>query len=434
MRAYDVILKKRNGQRLTPEEIYFMVEGYVREEIADYQMAAFCMAVFFQGLDLEETADLTLAMVGSGDQMDLSAISGVKVDKHSTGGVGDKTTLVVLPLVASIGVPVAKMAGRGLGYTGGTIDKLESIPGFQSTLTVDEFIRSVKRAGAAVTAQTGNLVPGDKKLYALRDVTATVDSIPLIASSIMSKKIAAGCDALVLDVKVGNGAFMKNIDDARNLAQVMLDIGRRAGLRTSAVLSSMNQPMGLAVGNALEVREAIKTLQGKGPADLEELCLEVAAQMVLLAQGEGTREKAMCRMRRALEQGSALEKFQDIIAAQGGDPGVVDNTRLLPEAGMSKIVAAGEKGYVRSLQADEIGKAAMLLGAGRRKKDDPIDFSAGIMLHKKVGDPVSENEPLATLYYNFPGLADRAGAMVKKAFKISEASPDPEPLILDILK
>jgi len=435
MRPYDVILKKRNGYELTFEEISFLVDGYVRGDIPDHQMAAFCMAVFFQGLNLRETADLTTAMVNSGERLDLSAIPGLKVDKHSTGGVGDKTTLVVVPLVASQGVPVAKMSGRGLGHTGGTIDKLESIPGLRIDLTVDEFIDSVKRAGAAVVAQTGNLVPADKKLYALRDVTATVDSLPLIASSIMSKKVAAGCNALVLDVKVGSGAFMKKLDDARKLAEVMLDIGLRTGIKTSAVLTSMNQPLGLAVGNALEVKEAVAALRGEGPADLEELCLEVAAQMVLFSKKEYRREEILKTLKEALRNGSALDKFKDIITSQGGDPRIAENPSILPSARESFEVAAGTAGYVQSINSEQIGSASMILGAGRSKKDDPVDPSAGIIIRKKVGNFVLQRESIAVLYYNSQKRAnvDKALELVRDAFVIGEGVPEPEPLIIDII-
>lgn len=435
MRPYDVILKKRNGYELTFEEISFLVDGYVRGDIPDHQMAAFCMAVFFQGLNLRETADLTTAMVNSGERLDLSAIPGLKVDKHSTGGVGDKTTLVVVPLVASQGVPVAKMSGRGLGHTGGTIDKLESIPGLRIDLTVDEFIDSVKRAGAAVVAQTGNLVPADKKLYALRDVTATVDSLPLIASSIMSKKVAAGCNALVLDVKVGSGAFMKKLVDARKLAEVMLDIGLRTGIKTSAVLTSMNQPLGLAVGNALEVKEAVAALRGEGPADLEELCLEVAAQMVLFSKKEYRREEILKTLKEALRNGSALDKFKDIITSQGGDPRIAENPSILPSARESFEVAAGTAGYVQSINSEQIGSASMILGAGRSKKDDPVDPSAGIIIRKKVGNFVLQRESIAVLYYNSQKRAnvDKALELVRDAFVIGEGVPEPEPLIIDII-
>lgn len=432
MRVYDILLKKRNGYQLTSQEIRFMVEGYVRDDIEDYQMAAFCMAVFFQGLDSRETVDLTTAMVESGDRVDLTGIPGIKVDKHSTGGVGDKTTLVVVPLVASLGVPVAKMSGRGLGHTGGTIDKLESIPGFRTSLTINEFVDAVKKAGAAVIAQTGDLVPGDRKLYALRDVTATVESIPLIASSIMCKKIASGCNALVLDVKVGSGAFMKNLEDARSLARVMLDIGNNTGLRCAAVLTSMEQPLGRAVGNALEVREAVATLRGHGPADLEELCLEVAAQMVMLATGS-SREETILLLKTSIAQGTALEKLKDIVAAQGGDPRSIEDPSMLPTSEIVQEVTAGQKGFVQRIKADQIGTAAMLLGAGRRKKDDPIDPSAGIILNKKVGDSVTENDSLATLYYNHPSFGPPAAEAVRKSFEIGDSIPEPEKLVLEII-
>lgn len=433
MRAYDLILKKRNGSELTQDEIRHLIEGYVKGEVPDYQMAAFCMAVFFRGLDSRETSALTLSMAESGEKLDLSSVPGIKVDKHSTGGVGDKTTLIAVPIAASLGVPVAKMSGRGLGHTGGTVDKLESIPGFRTDLSVKEFIAAVKETGAALVGQTGNLVPADKKLYALRDVTATVDSIPLIASSIMSKKIAAGNDALVLDVKAGSGAFMKTIQEAGSLARLMLDIGNNVGIRTSAIISSADQPLGKAVGNALEVKEAIETLKGEGPEDLETLCLEVAAQMLLLGGGYTEREFALKDAKKSLMKGRALEKFRDIIERQEGDPAVVDNTDLLPSAKLQIDISADKKGYIQKIETDKIGLAAMLTGAGRSRKEDDVDYSAGVIIHRKVGDFVTEDEPIASLYCNDSLLAERAMKTIKKAYLIGREKPNPEPLIFEII-
>lgn len=433
MRVYDIILKKRNGGSLMQEEMEFLIDGFVKDNIPDYQMAAFCMAVFFQGLTPKETSYLTKAMVASGDRVDLSGVPGVKVDKHSTGGVGDKTTLVVAPLVASLGVPVAKMSGRGLGHTGGTIDKLESIPGFRTDLSIDAFVDTVRRVGAAVVGQTGNLVPGDKKLYALRDVTATVDSIPLIASSIMSKKIAAGCDALVLDVKVGSGAFMKNLDDARTLGRLMLDIGSEVGIRAAAVLSSADQPLGNAVGNALEVKEAVETLQGAGPEDLEKLCLEVAAQMLMVSGAFEERDHVMEALRNCLNEGLALDKFRDMVEAQGGNPAVIEDSGLLPKARLSAEVTSTDSGFVTSIDAEQIGLASVYLGAGRSRKEDPVDPSAGLIIKRKIGDYVREGEPLAEIYFNDEEKAAAARGTILSAYTLGGNKPDPAPLIYEII-
>ncbi len=434
MRAYDIILKKRNGGTLLQDEIEFLINGFVKEDIPDYQMAAFCMAVFFQGLTPRETGYLTQAMVGSGDRVDLSGVPGVKVDKHSTGGVGDKTTLVVVPLVACLGVPVAKMSGRGLGHTGGTVDKLESIPGFRTDLSIGSFIETVKQVGAAVVGQTEGLVPGDKKLYALRDVTATVDSIPLIASSIMSKKIAAGCDALVVDVKVGSGAFMKNLEDAKTLAQLMLDIGSEVGMRTAAILSSANQPLGNSVGNALEVIEAVETLRGSGPQDLKQLSFEVAAQMLLMAGVFQEREQALEELETALQSGLALEKFRDIIRAQGGNPAVVEDFGLFPAAQWSAEVAAPESGLVHSIDTELIGLASVSLGAGRSRKEDTVDSSAGLIIKHKVGDFVEIGEPLAEIFCKHQHLSAAAGNTILSAFTLGDSEPAKEPLIFEIMQ
>lgn len=396
----DIIIKKQNGKELTTEEIQFFVNGYTDGSIPDYQASALAMAIFFQDMSDRERADLTMAMVNSGETIDLSAIEGIKVDKHSTGGVGDTTTLVLAPLVAALDVPVAKMSGRGLGHTGGTIDKLEAIDGFHVELTKDEFIKLVNRDKVAVIGQSGNLTPADKKLYALRDVTGTVNSIPLIASSIMSKKIAAGADAIVLDVKTGAGAFMKTEEDAAELAKAMVRIGNNVGRQTMAVISDMSQPLGFAIGNALEVKEAIDTLKGEGPEDLHELVLTLGSQMVVLAKKADTLDEARAKLEEVMKNGKALEKFKDFLKNQGGDSSIVDDPSKLPQAAYQIDVPAKEVGVVSEIVADEIGVAAMLLGAGRATKEDEIDLAVGIMLRKKVGDKVEKGEPLVTLYAN----------------------------------
>ncbi|WP_274364442.1 pyrimidine-nucleoside phosphorylase [Paenibacillus thermotolerans] len=400
MRAVDLIGLKRDGAELTPEQIAFLVRGYVGGTIPDYQMAAWAMAVVFRGMTARETAALTMEMAHSGDMIDLSAIPGVKVDKHSTGGVGDTTTLVLAPLVAAAGVPVAKMSGRGLGHTGGTVDKLESIPGFRVELSQAEFVEQVNRIGAAVISQSGNITPADKMLYGLRDVTATVESIPLIASSIMSKKIAAGADAILLDVKTGGGAFMKTLDDSIALASAMVGIGAEVGRETVAVISDMNQPLGNAVGNALEVREALAVLRGEQGVsrDLIEVCLALGAHMLVLGRRAGTVDEARSMLQELLVNGGALRKFAEMIAAQGGDASVVDSPDRLPAAGAVIPVASLAAGYVGAIRAIDIGTAAMLLGAGRATKESRIDLSVGIRLLKRIGDRVEAGEPLAELH------------------------------------
>ncbi|MBC2369766.1 pyrimidine-nucleoside phosphorylase [Listeria booriae] len=398
MRMVDVISKKRDGKELTTEEIQFVVDGYTEGKIPDYQVSALAMAIFFQDMTDRERADLTMAMVNSGETIDLSAIEGIKVDKHSTGGVGDTTTLVLAPLVAALDVPVAKMSGRGLGHTGGTIDKLEAIEGFHVEITKDQFIDLVNRDKVAVIGQSGNLTPADKKLYALRDVTGTVNSIPLIASSIMSKKIAAGADAIVLDVKTGAGAFMKTDEDAENLAHAMVRIGNNVGRQTMAVISDMSQPLGFAIGNALEVQEAIDTLKGEGPEDLTELVLILGSQMVVLAKKAKDLDEARDMLKEVMANGKALAKFKDFLNNQGGDGSIVDDPSKLPQAEFKIDVPAKESGVVSEIVADEIGIAAMLLGAGRATKEDEIDLAVGIMLRKKVGDKVEAGEPLVTIY------------------------------------
>lgn len=406
MRMVDIIEKKRDGQELTTAEINFFIEGYTKGEIPDYQASALAMAIYFQDMNDRECADLTRAMVESGDTIDLSAIDGVKVDKHSTGGVGDTTTLVLAPLVASLGVSVAKMSGRGLGHTGGTIDKLESIAGFHVELTREQFIDLVNRDKVAVIGQSGNLTPADKKLYALRDVTGTVNSIPLIASSIMSKKIAAGADAIVLDVKTGDGAFMKTQEDAEELAHAMVRIGNHVGRKTIAIISDMSQPLGFAIGNALEVKEAIETLQGKGPKDLTELVLTLGSQMVILAGKAKTSEEAKEMLLDAIHSGKALAKFKEFLANQGGDASIVDDLTKLPQAKYKIELPAKQSGYISRMVADEIGVASMILGAGRATKEDVIDLAVGLVLHKKVGDKVEEGESILTIYSNRENVED----------------------------
>lgn len=400
MRIVDLIAKKQHGKSLTTEEINFMIEGFTTGEIPDYQMSAMAMAIYFQGMNDHERSDLTMSMVNSGETIDLSAIHGVKVDKHSTGGVGDTTTIVLAPLVASLGVPIAKMSGRGLGHTGGTIDKLEAIPGFTVELTQEKFIDLVNKNKVAVVGQSGNLTPADKKLYALRDVTGTVESIPLIASSIMSKKIAAGADAIVLDVKIGAGAFMKTEEDARQLAHAMVKIGNLVGRQTMAVISDMSQPLGNAIGNALEIKEAIDTLEGHGPEDLVDLCLTLGSQMVHLAGIGSNLAEARLLLEENLNNGKALEKFKEFVASQGGDASVIDHPERLPQAAYQTEVLASRDGVLSQINADEIGIAAMMLGAGRANKESVIDLAVGLMLRKKVGDTVKKGESLVTIHSN----------------------------------
>ncbi|WP_010194382.1 pyrimidine-nucleoside phosphorylase [Bacillus sp. m3-13] len=432
MRMVDLIQKKRDGKELTTEEIQFIVNGFTDGSIPDYQMSAFSMAIFFQGMSDQERADLTMAMVHSGDTIDLSAIEGIKVDKHSTGGVGDTTTLVLAPLVAAVGVPVAKMSGRGLGHTGGTIDKLESVPGFHVEIDNQEFIDYVNKNKVAVIGQSGNLTPADKKLYALRDVTATVNSIPLIASSIMSKKIAAGADAIVLDVKTGAGAFMKDLDEAKKLAKAMVDIGNNVGRRTMAVISDMSQPLGFAIGNALEIKEAIDTLRGEGPKDLEELCLELGSYMVLLAEKASTLEEARGMLEEVIRSGAAIETLKTFLEAQGGDASVVDNPEKLPQAKHVVELEAKEAGVVSEIVADSVGTAAMLLGAGRATKDSEIDLAVGIVLRKKIGDKVEAGESLATIHSNQEDLTKVKEALYE-SIKVVSGDVKVPPLVYDTI-
>ncbi|TYO95594.1 pyrimidine-nucleoside phosphorylase [Desulfallas thermosapovorans] len=434
MRMVDLIQKKRDGHPLAKEEIDFIIEGFTGGSIPDYQMSAFLMAVYFQGMDAEETTSLTMAMVNSGDVMDLSGIRGVKVDKHSTGGVGDKTSLIVGPLVAAVGVPVAKMSGRGLGHTGGTIDKLESIAGFNVELTEKEFVNQVNEHKIAIVSQTGNLTPADKKLYALRDVTATVSSIPLIASSIMSKKIASGADAVVLDVKVGSGAFMKSLPAARELAETMVRIGKGVNKKTIAVITDMNQPLGYAVGNANEVMEAVQVLGGRGEAGLTRVCLTVAAHMTVAGGIYAGFDQAYAALAGVLQSGRALTKFKQFIQAQGGNPAVVDNPgELLPRARYQAQLKSPAAGYVQSIVAEQVGTAAMLLGAGRKTKNEPIDHAAGITLQKKVGDKVEYGEVLAYLHSNRE-ITPRAMTMLSESFIIGTQRPEELPVVYDVIE
>ncbi len=432
MRMIDVIEKKREGFPLTKEEINFFVNGYTDGSIPDYQVSALLMAIYLQGMNEEERTNLTMAMVNSGEQIDLSAIEGIKVDKHSTGGVGDTTTLVLGPLVAACGVPVAKMSGRGLGHTGGTIDKLEAIEGFHVELSPEEFVKQVNELKLAVIGQSGNLTPADKKLYALRDVTATVSSIPLIASSIMSKKIAAGAGAIVLDVKTGEGAFMKTTDDARELAKAMVQIGNSVGRKTMAIISDMSQPLGRAIGNSLEVIEAIDTLKGNGPEDLTELCLTLGSQMVVVGGKASTLEEARAMLEKVIEDGSALRIFKEFIKWQGGNDAVVDDVSLLPKAKFTFEVPANKSGYITYMEADEIGTAAMLLGAGRATKESEIDLAVGIVLNKKVGDRVEQGDSIATIHANTEDVG-QVLTKLNENIHIEAEKKDAPPLVYEII-
>lgn len=433
MRMVDLIEKKRNGGELSEAEIEFMIQGYTKGEIPDYQMSAFLMATYFQNMTAAERSALTMAIVKSGEVLDLSGIEGVIVDKHSTGGVGDKTTIALAPLVASVGVPVAKMSGRGLGHTGGTLDKLESIPSFSIDIDQATFTRLVNENKVAVIGQTANLTPADKLLYSLRDVTATVDSIPLIASSIMSKKIASGAKAIVLDVKTGSGAFMKELEKSRELAEAMVEIGNQLGRKTMAVISDMNQPLGYAVGNALEVQEAIDMLKGGGPDDLRELCLVLGSQMVYLANKAESLAEAREMLEEAIASGKALETLKTFIAAQSGDASVIDEPTKLPQARWQIKVTAPNVGYVKSIVADRIGTAAMILGAGRATKDSPIDLAVGVVLQKKIGDYVEQGETIAVIHSNREQVEDVI-AMMKEAYSFTTERTEAPPLIYGEVK
>lgn len=417
MRIVDLIQKKKQGEELSALEIDYIVQGYTKGEIPDYQMSAFLMSVYFKGMNKEEISNMTMSFVNSGDKVDLSAIKGIKVDKHSTGGVGDKISLIVIPLVASVGVPIAKMSGRGLGHTGGTIDKLESIEGFRTELSGEEFINNVNKYKMAIAGQSGNLTPADKKIYALRDVTATVDSIPLIASSIMSKKIASGSDAIVLDVKVGSGAFMKTVEEAKELARTMVDIGKLLNRRTVAVITDMNQPLGHEVGNANEIREAIEVLKGKGSEDETTVALTIASHMSVLGGAFKEFDEAYKYLSELIKSGKAIEKLKELVTIQGGNAEVIDNPDLLPKAKYHIEVKSAENGYITAIEAEDIGIAAMLLGAGRKTKEDTIDFAAGITIVKKVGEKVAVGDTLCVLHTNLMQY-NEAENMARKAFSL----------------
>ncbi len=434
MRMYDLIMKKRNNEALSKDEISFMIDGYTHGIIPDYQMSAFTMAVYFNGMNAEETLALTLAMAESGDMLDLSAIKGIKVDKHSTGGVGDKTSLALIPMVAALGVCTAKMSGRGLGHTGGTIDKLESFPGFSTSISTEQFMRQVNEIGIAIMGQTADLAPADKLLYALRDVTATVDNMSLIASSIMSKKLAAGADAIVLDVKCGSGAFMKTEDDAYALAKEMTAIGNGADRKTIAVISDMDQPLGFAVGNSLEVKEAINTLKGQGPADFEELCLTLGTYMVLAANKAESAEDARAKLKEVIKNGKALDKLAEFVKAQGGDPAYVYDPDLLPKAAYIENICSDKEGYIEKIACDEIGICSLILGGGRETKESEIDLSVGLVLQKKKGDYVKKGDILAIMHGNDKNKMEIATNRFLAAYTIGENKPTPTPFIKDILQ
>lgn len=428
MRAVDIIIKKRDQGELTREEIEFFINGFTSGDIPDYQASAFAMAVVLNGMTPRETTDLTLAMAHSGQMLDLSDVVDLAVDKHSSGGVGDKTTLTVLPIVAACGLPVGKMSGRGLGFSGGTLDKLESIPGYRVDLTTEEFKRQLKEKGIVLTGQSLDLAPADGKLYSLRDVTGTVQSIPLIASSIMCKKLAAGAQAIVLDVKTGLGAFMETLDEARKLASLMTDIGKLAGREVVALLSDMNQPLGCAVGNALEVVEAVETLKGGGPADFREHCLHVSAYMLLLGKRAKDLEEGRAMAEKSMADGSAFEKFRVLVQAQGGDVSYVDNLSKFPRAKFVEVVKAPRSGFVSQVQARSVGEAAVTLGAGRAKKSDPVDHAVGFIIHKKVGDKVEAGEPLFTIHADEESKLVEARTAVLAAHSFSDDEVPPLPL------
>lgn len=433
MRMYDLIMKKRNGSELTTEEINFFVDGYTKGTIPDYQVSALMMAIYFQKMNKRETADLTMAMVNSGNTIDLSAIEGVKVDKHSTGGVGDTTTLILAPIVAAAGIPVAKMSGRGLGHTGGTLDKLESFEGFSVEMPIEKFIEDVNTRKIAIAGQSGDLAPADKKLYALRDVTATVDNMSLIASSIMSKKIAAGADAIVLDVKTGSGAFMKEEDKSFELAQEMVDIGNSVGRNTIGVVTDMDQPLGFAVGNILEVKEAIDTLKGQGPEDLTELCYTLGSYMIMLAGKAKSAEEAREILKHIIESGSGLNKLKELVEIQGGNPEVIDNPDLFKKAPIIEEVLAPKDGYVKSIKADDIGLAALVLGAGRETKESEIDLAVGVVLRKKIGDYVKAGESIATIHANDMDKKKASEEIILKAYGFSDEEVKAPKLIKGIV-
>ncbi len=429
MHFIDLLNKKKRGHALTTEEINYFVEGYSQGHIPDYQVSAFLMAVYFQGMNVRETADLTLAMANSGDRVDLSPIPGVKVDKHSTGGVGDKTSLIISPIVAALGIKVAKMSGRGLGHTGGTVDKLESVPGVKTELALEDFFGQVKDIGLAIAGQTANLAPADKKLYALRDVTATVDNMSLIAASILSKKIAAGSDRVVFDVKCGSGAFMKTEEEAKELAVLMRDIGRKAGLAVHSIVSDMDRPLGRMVGNRLEVYEAIQSLKGQGPDDLMELCLALSGEMLVLI-GIYTETQAEEKIHEVIANGTALEKFREMLLAQGGDMAYIDEPERLLQAGEKYEFVAEKSGYVIKMDSEAIGTASLLLGAGRRTLEDVIDFDAGLVFEKKPGDQVEKGDLICTLYSNDKALFSDAKEKLRGAIEIGELVSKKKSIVL----
>lgn len=429
MRMFDIISKKRDGNVLTNEEIEFFVNGYVSGDIPDYQVSSLLMAIYLNGMNDDETTTLTMLMAKSGEVIDLSSIPGIKVDKHSTGGVGDKTTFIISPIVASCGVPVAKMSGRGLGHTGGTIDKMESIPGMRTNIDREEFFDIVRNVGACVIGQSGNIVPADKKFYALRDVTATIESIPLIASSIMSKKLAAGSDAILLDVKTGSGAFMKTTDNAIELAKAMVAIGEKVGRKTIALITDMDRPLGKSIGNALEMKEVCDTLRGKGPNDLTEICLTLSANMLYLA-GKGSLDDCYSLAKDALESGRAFEKLKEMVKAQGGDVSVIDDNSKFESSKVVKGLAAAQEGYISSMDTEKCGIASMILGAGREKKEDAIDYSAGVILHKKIGDYVKRGDLIASLYSSSEEKCVASSRLLGEAIKISSYKPNVRPIIL----
>ena len=434
MRMSDLITKKRDGQALTTEEIRYMIDGYSRGEIPDYQMSAMTMAIYFRGMDRRETLDLTMAMMHSGETLDLSGVSGVKADKHSTGGVGDKTSLVLVPMVASLGVKMAKMSGRGLGHTGGTLDKLESIPGFNINLPMERFLENVDRVGMVIAGQTANLDPADKKLYALRDVTGTVASIPLIVSSIMSKKLAAGADIIVLDVKCGSGSFMKTLDDARELATEMVEIGKMAGRKTVAVITDMDEPLGHAVGNALEVKEAIAALRGEYQSELLELCLTLGSCMLVSAGFAKNDDEARAELMETIRSGEALQKLADLVEAQGGDADAVYEPSMLPDAKVKLEVPSTEAGYVSHINAEEVGLVSMHLGGGRATKESTIDLSVGVVLAKKLGDHVEEGESLGTIHASSMEKAQEAAELLRGCYKFSTAPVERPAFIKGIVR
>lgn len=434
MRMYDLIVKKRNGNELSKEEINYFVQNYTKGNIPDYQASAFLMAIYFKKMNMRETSDLTMAIVESGDILDLSKINGIKVDKHSTGGVGDTTSLVLTPMVAALGIPVAKMSGRGLGHTGGTIDKLESFNGFSVEMTEKQFIDNVNDKNIAIMGQTADLAPADKKIYALRDVTGTVDNISLISSSIMSKKIAAGADSIVLDVKVGDGAFMKNFENAKELATAMVNIGKNVGRNTVAVISDMDQPLGFAIGNALEVKEAMDTLTGKGPKDLLELCLTLGSNMVVLSKKAATVEEARKMLLKTIEDGSAIAKFEEFIGAQGGDISQVEDPNKLPKAKYVVPVKSDREGYVTKITAQNLGIVAMELGAGRATKESVIDLAVGIILNKKRGEKVAKGDIIAYIHSNDESKIEKATKGILENYKIEKEYTDNIPLVYDVIR